>query len=88
MVESESESSGFRLPKSYSQEIDSVNKAVPVSTKYKNNWAVNIFAEWLRLREVQVLVLGCGGLFKDNEPHEVKVLSTDLAEMDALSLKC
>ena len=30
-----------RLPK---------NKAVPVLTKYKYNWALNIFAEWLRLR--------------------------------------
>ena len=86
MVEGESESRRLRLPKSSSQESDSVNEAVPVSTEYKNNWAVNIFAEWLRLRQVQVLVLGCGGLFKDYEPHEVKALGTDLAEMDALSL--
>ena len=63
-MERESES---RLPKSSSQESDWVNKAVSVSTQYKNNWAVNIFAECLRLilREVQVLVLDCGGLFKD-----------------------
>ena len=40
--------------------------AVPSSTKYKNKWAGSmIFAEWKRLREVQVPVLDCGGLFKD-----------------------
>ena len=36
-----------------------------VTTKYENKWAVSIFAEWQRLREVQVPVLDCGGLFKD-----------------------
>ena len=42
---------------------DSANEAVPVSTKYKNNCDANIFIEWLRLREVQVPFLECGGLF-------------------------
>ena len=47
-MEGDSESSRFRPPKPSSQESDLVNEAVPVSTKYNNNWAVNIFAEWLR----------------------------------------
>ena len=51
-----SESRHFRLTKSSSQESDPVDKAVPVSNKYKNTWAVNIFAEWLRLRELRVSV--------------------------------
>ena len=41
---------------------------------------MSIFAEWKRLREVQVPVLDCGGLFK------VTALSADMAGMDALSL--
>ena len=60
-----------------------MNDAVPASTKYKNEWAVSIFAEWQRLREVQVPVLDCGGLFKDYDLHEVTALSADIARMDA-----
>ena len=40
MVEGESESRHLRLPKSSSQESDSVNEAVPVSTEYKNNFQI------------------------------------------------
>ena len=81
-MESESESRRFRLPKSSSQESDSVKEDVPVLTKYKNNWAVNIFAEWLTLREVQSPVLDCGRLFKDYELHKVQAFSADIAEMN------
>ena len=52
-----------------------MNDAVPASTKYTNNWAVNIFAEWQRLREVKVPVLDCGGLFKYYYLHKVTALS-------------
>ena len=44
------------------------------------------FVEWQRLREVQVPVLDCGGLFKDYDLHKVTALSSDIAGMDALSL--
>ena len=47
-MELESGSGRFRVPKTPSQEKGLVNDAVPASTKYKNNWAVNIFAEWQR----------------------------------------
>ena len=40
-MESETESSSFRLPKSSSKKSDSVNEALPVSTKHEKNWAVN-----------------------------------------------
>ena len=74
-------------PKTSLQENAMVNHAVPASTKYKNKWAVSIFAEWQRLREVQVPVLDCGGLFKDYDLHKVTAaLSADIAGMDALSL--
>ena len=65
VMEVESRSERFRVPKTSFQENVLVNDAVPASTKYKNKWAVSIFAEWQRLREVQVPVLDCGGLFKD-----------------------
>ena len=84
-MEVESGSEGFRAPKTSFQENVLVN-GVPASTKYKNKWAVSIFAEWQRLREAQVLVLDCGGLFKDYDLHKVTALSADIAGMDALSL--
>ena len=42
---------------------------------------MNIFVEWLRLREVD-----CGGLFKDYELNKVQASSADIAERNALSL--
>ena len=81
-----SESERFRVPKTSSEETGLVNDTVPPSTKYKNKWAVNIFAEWQSLREVKVPVLDCGGVFKDYELHKVCALSADIAAMDVLSL--
>ena len=87
-MEVESGSERFRVSKASFQENVLVNDAFPASTKYKNKRAVRIFAEWQRLREVQVPVLDCGGLFKDYDLHKVTALSEDIAaEMDALSLK-
>ena len=63
-----------------------MNDAVPASNKYENKWTVSIFAEWQRLREVQVPLLDCGGLFKDHDLHKVTALSADITGMDALSL--
>ena len=70
-MEVESGSERFRVPKTFFQENVLVNDAVPASNKYKNEWAVSSFAEWQRLREVQVPVLDCGGLFKDYDLHKV-----------------
>ena len=81
-----SRSEQFRVPKTSSEETGLVNDTVPPSTKYKNKWAVNIFAEWQSLREVKVPVLDCGGVFKDYELHKVCALSADIAAMDVLSL--
>ena len=84
-MEVESGSERFHVPKTSFQENVLVNDAVPASTKYKNKWAVSSFAEWQRLREVQVPVLDCGGLFKDYDLHKVTALSA-MSGMDALSL--
>ena len=86
VMEVESGSERFRVPKTSFQENVLVNDAVPASTKYKNKWAVSILAEWQRLREVEVPVLDCGGLFKDYDLHKVTTLSADIAGMDVLSL--
>ncbi|KXJ10914.1 Zinc finger MYM-type protein 2 [Exaiptasia diaphana] len=34
-----------------------LQKAVPISTRYKNSWAVNIFEEWRQIRENKVASL-------------------------------
>ena len=86
MIEVESGSERFCVPKTSFQENVMVNDTVPASAKYKNKWAVGSFAEWQRLREVQVPVLDCGGLFKDYDLHKVTALSPDIAGMDVLSL--
>ena len=83
-MEVESGSERFRVPKTSFQVNVLVNYAVSASTDYKNKWAVSIFAEWRRLREVQVPVLDCGGFFKDL--HKVTALSGDISGMDVLSL--
>ena len=85
-MEVESGSERFRVPKTSSQENVLVNDAVPASTKYKNKWAVSIFAECQRLREVKVPVLDCGGFIKDYDLHRVTALSSNSGGMDALSL--
>ena len=85
-MEVESGSERSRVPKTSFQENLLVNDAVPAPSKYKNTWAVSIFAEWQRLREVQVRVLDCGGLFKDYDLHKVTALTADIAGMDVLSL--
>ena len=36
----------FREPKTFCEEVELVEKAVPSSTKYKNKWAVTVFSEW------------------------------------------
>ena len=77
MMEYESGSERFRVPKTSFQENVLVNEAVPPTTKYKNKWAVSIFAECQRLREVKVPVLDSGGLFKDYDFHKVTALSAD-----------
>ena len=51
-MEVESGSERSRVPEASSQENILVNDAVTASTKYKNKWAVSIFAEWQRSREV------------------------------------
>ena len=49
-MELETGSGRFRAPKTAPQENVLVNDAVLGSTKYKNRWAVNIFAEWQKFR--------------------------------------
>ena len=80
-----SKASRFREPKTDFEE-DLVNKAVPTSTKYKNEWAANIFSEWQIARKVQMPVLDSGRIFKEHDLLNVGVLSTRIEEMDALSL--
>ena len=85
-MEVESGSERFRVPKTSFQENALVNDAVPASTKYKDKLALSSFAEWQRLKEIQVPVLDCGGLFNDYDLHKVTALCADIAGMDVLSL--
>ena len=70
----ESGSERFRVPKTSFQENVLVNEAVSASS-FKNKWAVSLFAEWQRLRQVKVPVLDSGGLFKDYDFHKVSAVS-------------
>ena len=76
----------FRGPKTFCEEEELVEKAVPSSTKYKKNWALSVFDEWQFARKIKVPVLDPGGVCKDYDLHKVATLSTGIEEMDALSL--
>ena len=69
----------FREPKTFCEEEELVEKAVPSSTK--NKWALSVFGEWQFARTIKVPVLDPGGLFKDYDLHKVATLSTGIEEM-------
>ena len=73
----------FREPKTFCEEEELVEKAVPSSTKYKNKWTLSVFGERQFARTIKVPVLDPGGLFKDYDLHKI---STGIEEKDALSL--
>ena len=78
--------SRFCLLKSASEEQVLADEAVPSSTKYKNRWTSKIFREWQQQREMKVLILEPGGLFKDYELHKVNPVSCEIEDMDAITL--
>ena len=78
--------SRFRLPKSGSEEQVLADEAVPSSTKYKNKWASKISREWQHQRDMKVQILEPGGLFKDYELHKVNPVSSEMEDMDAITL--
>ena len=41
----------FRDPQSVETSIDNVRKAIPLTTRYKNNWGLCIFEDWQSGRE-------------------------------------
>ena len=42
-----------------------MSEARPSSTRYKDNWAVEIFREWQRTKPLKFPDLEVGGVFKD-----------------------
>ena len=47
----------FRLPKTIEEEELCVERAIPKATRYKNEWAVDIFEDWHRVRSVKFLIV-------------------------------
>ena len=47
----------FRDPKTFCEEEELLEKAVPSSTKYKNKWALSVFGEWQFAWTIKVPVL-------------------------------
>ena len=41
----------FRKSRSCEEERDMLVNAVPISTRYKNKWTVNLFTEWITARK-------------------------------------
>ena len=46
----------FREPKTFYEEEELVEKAVPSSTKYKNKWTLSVFGEWQFARTIKLPV--------------------------------
>ena len=53
----------FRFPKTIEEEELCVERAVPNSTRYKNERAVGIFEDWQRVRSVKFPIVEVGGVF-------------------------
>lgn len=47
----------FRKSRSKEEEKEILQEAVPLSTRYKNKWAVNVFLEWIEARTNKVACL-------------------------------
>ena len=85
----------FREPKTFCEEEELVEKAVPSSTKYKNMWVLSVFGEWQFARTIKVPVLDPGGLFKDYDLHKVRycivsmscVINKNLIKMQMFDLR-
>ena len=52
----------------------------------KTNGLQKYFEEWQQQREMKVPILGPGGLFKDYELHKVNPVSSEMEDMDAITL--
>ena len=70
----------FREPKMVYQGCQLAVKAIPLSTKYKNKWAVTIFGEWQFSWSVIAPLLDPEGLFKGYDLHKVAQLSCSIEE--------
>ena len=78
--------SRFRCPRTVEEESGLVSEARPRSTKYKDKWAVEIFREWQRRRNVKFPNSKVGSIFKDYDFHLVCNVEDNVEEMDAVSL--
>ena len=78
--------SRFHFPKT-GEESKLLQGTISKSTAYKTKWAIRIFRKWQINRKVKVPVLDAGSTFKDyGDLSKVKLLSTDLTNMDANAL--
>lgn len=74
----------FREPQTVECSVDTVKKATPRSTRYKNRWAVRIFEEWQGERGNQLVLSECNPFSLDIS--RVENLSTNLLNMSTESL--
>lgn len=63
-----------------------MEKATPLSIKYKNKWALSVFSKQQFPQMINFLILDPGGLFKDYDLLNVGALSWHIQEMWPLSL--
>ena len=77
--------SRFRVQRTVEEESALASQARPSSTKYKDQWMVEIFREWQRTRTLKFPDLEVGSAFKDYDFHLVCCVEDNLKYMDALS---
>lgn len=74
----------FRKAKTREEEEESLVQAVPKSTRYKNQWAVNVFESWRELRVNKVAALESTTL--NIALEDIEDLDVDWTKMSTLSL--
>ena len=69
------------------QEEDSLLvQSKPKSTRYKEEWAVEVFRTWQAERKPNFCILDPGSMFKEYDLHRVQSLEEKLEDLDSLSL--
>ena len=75
----------FRCARTVEEEQGLLDKAIPISTRYKNNWAVSLFHAWKQSRENKSAALEATSL-KEVDIDNVQDLESELVKLTPVSL--
>ena len=75
----------FRRAKLAEEERKELQNAVPMSTRYKNKWAVNVFVEWINARENKLASLEKSGFTCQKDIENLNQATWDRMQPSSLN---